>query len=255
MSKYIPAERLVAVVCTLLAIELLLTGLQTLSLMLQIQLLTRALSGAEISDTEASINDLRIQAISVAAVLMAATCGIVFLRFLGRANHNARALGADGISATPGWTIGYFFVPVINLWRPYQILQEIWKASAPEPGDWKTRAGSSLIGWWWGLRLLDNVANRVVLRMTWQPSGDAPSLENLINQTWTTIGVQGLDAVVLVLSFLLIQQLHQRQLARREVIGEPAEVQCPECGEPLGQELLFEVTCPLCGAVVQPQTA
>lgn len=255
MSKYISADRLVAAVCIALALELFLTVAQSGALLLQMHLLTRVQNGEQITDAEASLNDLRIQVISVATLVVAAVCGILFFKFLGRANHNATALGAEDISATPGWTIGYFFVPVVNLWRPYQILQEIWKASAPESGPWQNRPGSSLIGWWWALRLVDLVANRIMRQINMRPGVPEPTIQQLIDQTWATIGVLGLDFVLLVLSFLLVRQLHQRQLARLEAVGEAESVQCPNCGEQLGHDIIFEITCPLCGATVKPETA
>ena len=41
---------------------------------------------------------------------------------------------ADHESFTPGWSVGWFFVPIMNPWKPFQAMREIWQASA-EPGN------------------------------------------------------------------------------------------------------------------------
>jgi hypothetical protein len=251
MKPYIPSKRLARGVLVLLGIQAFLALASMLSSLLQVQLLSRALAGEEISETEASLNDVRELGIGILTILAAIVSGVVFLRYLGRANHNARALGADDLSATPGWTIGSYFVPIVNLWWPYQILQEIWKASAAESGPWKSRPGSSLIGWWWGVRLIDSFVNQAVFRLSMAESAPIPNLERLIATTWLDFAAAGLDILLLVLSFWLIQRLQQRQVARRQTIGEPLAAQCPSCGESLG-DLVFATNCPVCGTLVQP---
>lgn len=47
-----------------------------------------------------------------------------------------------------------FFVPVFNLWKPHYRLQEIWKASNPEPvltsgHEWENNASSRMIKMPW----------------------------------------------------------------------------------------------------------
>jgi hypothetical protein len=254
MSKYFPAQSLAMVVMVCLAVQTLLAVASIGSSLLQVQLLSRMQSGGIWTEEEANLNDLREQAIAVVSIAMGIVTGILFLKYLGRLNHNARAMGADDLSASPGWTIGYFFVPILNLFKPYQILQEIWKASDPEPGD--LRQGTPLLGWWWGIRLLDIVANQVAFRLSMQPPGEGPAvIETLLTITWISLGAQILDAVLNLLSLFVIRRFQQRQEERYEKIGESAAVECPSCGEPLGFDIVNETACPVCGAKVQPWLA
>lgn len=39
--------------------------------------------------------------------------------FLYRANANLRALGVEELEYTPGWCAGWWFVPIMNLFKPY----------------------------------------------------------------------------------------------------------------------------------------
>lgn len=77
--------------------------------------------------------------------------GIVFLVWLVRASKNARALGSDGMEFTPGWTAGWFFVPFLNLFRPYEAVSELYQASDPDAGEteWAAFDPPGLILAWW----------------------------------------------------------------------------------------------------------
>lgn len=77
---------------------------------------------------------------------------VIFLIWVHMANINAWALGARGMRFTPGWAVGYFLIPILNLVRPVQVMNEIWQASDPvdppgteiNPRIWNTR----VVLWW-----------------------------------------------------------------------------------------------------------
>jgi hypothetical protein len=76
--------------------------------------------------------------------------------WLFRVRRNLIALNVAGLRFTPGWSVGWFFVPVMNWFRPWQVMKETVKASrvmppGADPLAWKTAAGSPLVHWWWWL--------------------------------------------------------------------------------------------------------
>ncbi len=75
---------------------------------------------------------------------------LLFLMWVYRANKNARALGAAGMKYTPGWSVGWFFVPFAGLFMPYWVLKEIWQVSSPGSDDRlrKTIVSPVLALWW-----------------------------------------------------------------------------------------------------------
>lgn len=77
-------------------------------------------------------------------------CGVVVLRWLYLANNNAWALGAQDLMVTPGWAVGWWFIPFANLVMPYLTVREIWKASR-NPRDWQAAPSSPILPLWWGL--------------------------------------------------------------------------------------------------------
>jgi len=82
-------------------------------------------------------------------------CMIVFLMWLYRARSNLPALGAADVRWSPGWSIACWFIPIMSLFRPYQVVKETWQASDPAslPG-WRPEPPPGIFGWWWGLFLV-----------------------------------------------------------------------------------------------------
>ena len=75
---------------------------------------------------------------------------LLLLTWIHRANYNARHLGSRGMRFSPGWSVGWFFIPVLNIWKPYQVLKELWKTSI-DPQYWKSQKGPSILPWLWVL--------------------------------------------------------------------------------------------------------
>jgi hypothetical protein len=91
--------------------------------------------------------------------------GIAFLRWFRRAYGNAIALGHRA-SFTPGWAIGAWFVPILNLGRPYQIAGAMWRHASAHVGK------GPLVGWWWTFWLLSNFLAQIGLRMSDSSNND-----------------------------------------------------------------------------------
>jgi len=75
------------------------------------------------------------------------TTSILFLMWIYRANSNARQLGAQGMKFSPGWSVGFYFIPILWFWKPYQAMKEIWQASKA-PSSWKSEKPGSILPWW-----------------------------------------------------------------------------------------------------------
>ena len=83
---------------------------------------------------------------------------IVILFWFHRANKNIHAFGAKEITS-PRMAVIWWFVPIFHLWKPYDIAQEIWKASNPHLNiingtEWKHSPASDIIKLWWILGIL-----------------------------------------------------------------------------------------------------
>ena len=56
---------------------------------------------------------------------------------------------------TPGWCVGWFFVPIMNIFKPYQAIAELWKAShSGSVEEWQEMETPLYIKIWWGAWLV-----------------------------------------------------------------------------------------------------
>lgn len=166
---------------------------------------------AAISAAEAS--DARQGVVGILQVLVYIVSGFLILRWIHRANWNARALGAHGMRFTPGWSIGWYFIPVFNLWKPYQAMKEIWKASHA-PSDWQQHSVPSLLGNWWGLWLLTSMLSNASMRMSLR----ADDIPDLISASVVTLAS---DAAGLVLALVFLPLLRTIQDAQSNSLRAP----------------------------------
>jgi Protein kinase domain/Domain of unknown function (DUF4328) len=78
----------------------------------------------------------------------------LFLAWFRRAYANLAPLGARGLRYRHWWALGAWVLPVFSLFRPKQLLNDMWRASDPNlppdmGDDWRWRPVTPLLGWWW----------------------------------------------------------------------------------------------------------
>jgi hypothetical protein len=154
---------------------------------------------------------------------------VAFCMWMYKAHENLRRLEATHLEYSPAWAAGGFFVPILNLWRPYQVAQEIYKASDPNvwggvdeldvPLDassrWRASSGSAIIGLWWALWLIDGIVSYITLRMTLRGDADHQQLQ-LAAMLEIISGVLSIAAAALAI--LLIKVIQERQAAKYQRI-------------------------------------
>lgn len=113
----------------------------------------------------AESNDTRVLIVNRIYIAMSVIAWAMVLMWTYRTNKNCRGFGAQGMRFTPGWTVGWHFVPVMNLFRPYQVMQEIWKVST-DPVTWQKQAGSLLIKWWWFVYLVGTFFGQYFVKLS-----------------------------------------------------------------------------------------
>jgi hypothetical protein len=104
---------------------------------------------------------------------------IVLCFFLPQANRNARALTGGNMRFSPASTMWWFFVPIMNLFRPYQAVREIWQSStAPPERNFTVQPAPSWLRLWWGTWLVFNLLASVTERLAKRgmPSAETFSL-------------------------------------------------------------------------------
>jgi hypothetical protein len=86
---------------------------------------------------------------------------IAFCVWTYQAARNARRLSSLPQKISPGWAVGWYFVPFANFWKPFQAMREIWWRSA-----WpQKKYAPPIINIWWILWIALNFVDRAVGRM------------------------------------------------------------------------------------------
>jgi hypothetical protein len=197
---------------------ILLTIFAVYSNALAYQLLSDFQNGTYVSEelalADAEVIDAQQGRVGLLQIVLFISSGILMLRWIYRANSNARHLGASEMTFTPGWAVGWYFVPVATLWKPYQAMKEIWKAST-SPQDWTAATVSPLLSWWWFFWIVSNAAGNAALRMGLR----AEELDELIAVN-TMTQLSDLTAIPLtVTAILLIRKVNSMQMLHAERLG------------------------------------
>jgi hypothetical protein len=182
------------------------SALALISGVLEYQLLQAMLGGAYVSNAQVEANDARQKMIGLIYIAIWLVLAVLILKWIYRANFNARQLGASGMQFTPGWSVGWYFIPVACLWKPYQAMNEIWKASA-NPQDWQNQQGSPLLGWWWFLWIVFNMIGWVLLRMP-----EAKTIEALITANVAGLFSFCVEIISCLVLLALVNRIHEMQM-------------------------------------------
>ncbi|HEY7686380.1 MAG TPA: DUF4328 domain-containing protein [Gemmatimonadales bacterium] len=196
-------------VVSLLAACLVLDVLGMGSGLAQRALLLRVIAGEALSTEDASANDTRHTAIGQLQFLGFVVTALAWLFWLYRSYANLRLVGTRESRFTPGWAIGYWFIPLVNLVRPYQIVADLWWRSdgLNREGTTARRNTPAIISLWWGSYLLSGMVGRVAMTM----ARNAESLDQLRNLTDVGIAVDALSAIAAWCAIKVVRGIDKRQ--------------------------------------------
>lgn len=137
-------------------------------------------------------------AISLLAYLVTSILVLRWIYLSARAAYSV----SHRMTVTPGWAVGRFFLPIVNLWTPYQGIAEIWRVSvAPAAPD--VVPTPVILRWWWGLWLASSLFGHIGGRLTLQ----ADTAKGLINAAWADLVLFALNVPLVVVLVRIITQL------------------------------------------------
>jgi hypothetical protein len=152
---------------------------------------------------------------------------VVFLVWIYKAYKNLEPLQASGLSHSPGWAVGWWFIPFANLVKPYQVMKEIWVESDPEYESElaflpTTLSAPAIMGLWWATFLAGNILGRIAERMV-PIDGAVPSTYFYFFIISNALHLISLAAVVVI-----IRDISDRQEKRHLRLGiRPSDVPPP----------------------------
>jgi hypothetical protein len=139
-------------------------------------LLNRGRAGITFAQWQTSVS--RVDALASVELLVYLITAVAFFVWLHRCYVNISGLPGRRLRFTPGWAVGYWFIPLLNIVRSKQILDELWHTSAPGEGADAER--KPLTALWLFALLAAGLASRVAATAGHSTIGDMKSVNGLL---------------------------------------------------------------------------
>jgi hypothetical protein len=182
----------------------------------QIGLLKRLTSRAFAGDmsrflAEAKASDSQFLVAFLAFVVAMLAMSISFLVWFYRAHVNAQALSPTKFADSSGMAVGNFFIPILNLFKPYGSMRDLWSGTFSKPA-------SSLVGIWWATWVAMNILNRPFI---FSLSSARPAPSELINLSYISLISNFLTLIPLGLTILIVLKITKQQssVAKKRALG------------------------------------
>jgi Domain of unknown function (DUF4328) len=200
LSDFLVYAILVVVVCYAASI---------VSSIMQYELLIDIKNGEVFTKGVLLKNDNRVLIIGMVIIVAYLISAILFLVWFYTAYENLRKR-INNLEYSDGWSIGAWFVPIISLFRPFNIMSELNKKTdlILENREIKVEPNrKSLIGLWWGL-----FVTHIIVRYSAINAGfDVTSIDYYI---YSTIGAVLSAVYGIVLGYITIKMI--KNIARKE---------------------------------------
>jgi hypothetical protein len=213
-ESYAPLDGRRQAVVSVFSVIVVVSVVAVISDVLEVSLLGRLIRGENVTLAEVDANDDRQQLIGFVQFAALVTGATVFIRWMHRAYQNVDVVDAAERRYGHGWAIGSWFVPILNLWRPKQIVNDIWRAGGDNAAD--KEPGGLLLSWW-TLWIVGGVASQVAIRLWF--GGDTPEEIRGSSIAWAVS--DGIDVVTAILAVLIVRAATDRLDGRAAALSSP----------------------------------
>jgi len=205
---------------TLLWIVLILDVISFFSDYLQYALL----SAPELSEEAAEANDTRQQIIGIVYLICYIVSAVTFIKWFRRAYYNL-SLKDDYLSYSNKDVAISWFLPVINLFKPYQIMKELYRKTAYLLEDHglavREKLSLALVNIWWILWVISSILGHISFRLSMKTD----TINDLLTNTALTMII---SLVGIPLALLAIQVVRRYAQAEALLDQIPYESKQPD---------------------------
>jgi hypothetical protein len=128
---------------------------------------------------------------------------IFFIMWFRRAYYNLHSLPWHNARHSEGWAAGSWFIPILSLFWPYQIMEDIWRGTQ---NAIKERFGepqsAAIVGWWWTLFLINNFFGYITAFAT----GGAADVDELL----TAMKIEFIGEIISIAAIIIAIRVIQR---------------------------------------------
>jgi hypothetical protein len=193
---------------------------------MQLDLLQTVASGGDVPAEAGEANDNREAAAGRIYLLAYAISAITFILWFRRAYYNLHQKAAP-LALPEGWAAGCWFVPIVNLFRPYQIMKEMYVETKKllDGHGFRERVAytTRYLDWWWTLWVMSAVVGNVIFKFA---TRNATTVEDYILVTVAQIIVGILGIPLALVTVKVIKDYARMEPLLRE-IGEEEETRTP----------------------------
>lgn len=181
-------------------------------------------------------SDTLIIAINAAHLIIVILSMVFFIMWLRRAYFNLHSLSWHSARHSEGWAAGSWFIPILNLFWPYQIMEDIWRGTQNAIREkFGEPQSTALIGWWWALYLI----NKFFGYITAFASKGATEVDSLLTATRLEFVGDLVSIAAIVVTIRMIQrtssfekELLEHSLTPSDSIFSDNYTPPPETSEP-----------------------
>jgi hypothetical protein len=148
--------------------------------------------------------DRAVTAMNTVTLVLLLISGVMFVCWFSRARRNVEAWGPRFQRHSSGWAIGAWICPIVNLWYPFQIADDILNDSESRP----TRETAPLLRTWWATYLISNLMLFGASRVS------ADTLNALSNRDIVAVIALLVRTVALALAILVVGRITSAQTRR-----------------------------------------
>ncbi len=193
------------------------------------QLTIDLVAGKDIPDEEIKEIEDNVMALQEMSISWFYICGLSFLFWVNRTVSNLFALKISDIRWTPGWSVAWCIIPFFSLFRPFQVVGDLWRGSHPDSISVKNVGrdnGLFLRTAWWLTFLGGIIIQVVILPMIYETALELDDyiLPESIHTYAIMMDIAAATLAIAIMVFIAYRQTvsHNRKLIELQKIGAHA---------------------------------
>jgi hypothetical protein len=208
-GTYQPAGTRAKAAIGVLGLDALIAGVTLVHLLTGHDLMNRAEAGL-MSEAEAIGFDQLSLTLGIASIVGVIITAIIFIAWQMRSVENVPALDGGVPKISPGWALVWWFIPIANLFKPYQSISELgarMETATRKGGNW-------LVIVWWLAWVFAGIVGSFVSRL---PEPDSiPGVRSWLN---VNAFAEVFTIAAAILAILVVRQIQARADERAAAAG------------------------------------
>lgn len=136
---------------------------------------------------------------------------VIYCQWIYRMANNALSFKPVEFNTTPGWVVGWYFIPVANVFMPYIQIKKIYKI-LKDPANWQSEKALNKMIWWWSLWLISGSLSKGSARLEskYPESVEMIKLASGIDIASSVLGAISCYLLIVIISEFLVDNNKQK---------------------------------------------